>query len=100
MQVEENFKKSETEVQVLQERIAKSEQLSRRKLIEELAKLQSLARVELDQRMRKEHQAMERLKNDVVLKEVCVLSNSRCLCCLCTRRWHLDFCVCCIPVFY
>ena len=69
--MEESFNKSETEVQILQERIAKSEQQSRRKLIEELAKLQSLARVELDQRMRKEHQAMERLKNDVVLKEVC-----------------------------
>ncbi len=43
-QVEESFKQSETEVARLQEHVKAAEQLSRRRLIEELAKLQVCVR--------------------------------------------------------
>lgn len=60
----------QVEIVQLREHIQKTEQLARRKLIEELGKLQNLARIELDQRMRKEQQEIERLKGAAMLAEI------------------------------
>jgi len=65
----------------LKERIAETEQISKRRLIEELAKLQALARVELDQRMRKEQQTLDRVRQEAAVVEVRFLGiNPSCSC--------------------